>query len=64
WGHRKTAWIEYALMLAAGASALWAIRQELPLQLALLVCWGFFYLLAMIIFDRYWVNHQQNVRHT
>ncbi|MGH8755745.1 MAG: MraY family glycosyltransferase [Burkholderiales bacterium] len=60
WGHRKTAWIEYALMLAAGASALWAIRQESSLQFALLVCWGFFYLLAMIIFDRYWVSHQQN----
>ena len=60
WGHRKTAWFEYALMLAAGATALWAIWQELPLQLALLVCWGFFYLLAMIIFDRYWVSHQQN----
>jgi UDP-N-acetylmuramyl pentapeptide phosphotransferase/UDP-N-acetylglucosamine-1-phosphate transferase len=60
WGHRKTAWFEYALMLAAGASGLWAIRQDTPLQLALLFCWGFFYLLAMIIFDRYWVSHQQN----
>ena len=60
WGHRKTAWIEYALMLAAGASALWAIRQDAPLQLALLVCWGVIYLLAMIIFDRYWASRQQN----
>ncbi len=60
WGHRKTAWFEYALMLASGATALWAIRQDTPLQLALLVCWGVFYLLAMIIFDRYWVSHQQN----
>lgn len=64
WGHRKTAWFEYTLMLAVGVSALWATRQDLPLQVALLVCWGFFYMLTMIIFDRYWVNHQQNVRHT
>jgi len=60
WGHRKTAWFEYALMLAAGASALWAIRQESSLQFALLVCWGFFYMLTMIIFDRHWASHQQN----
>ncbi|HXZ97041.1 MAG TPA: glycosyl transferase, partial [Burkholderiales bacterium] len=60
WGHRKTAWFEYALMLAAGASSLWAIRQDAALQIALLVCWGVFYMLAMIIFDRYWASHQQN----
>jgi len=60
WGHRKTAWFEYALMLAAGASALWAMRQESSLQFALLVCWGIFYMLTMIIFDRHWASHQQN----
>ncbi|HMK14609.1 MAG TPA: glycosyltransferase family 4 protein [Burkholderiales bacterium] len=60
WGHRKTAWFEYGLMLAAGASALWAIRQDTLLHYALLVCWGVFYLLAMIIFDRYWLKDQQN----
>ena len=60
WGHRKTAWLEYALMLAAGASALWAIRQQLPLQTAVLVCWAIFYLLAMIIFDRYWAGRKQD----
>jgi len=64
WGHRGTAWFEYALMLVAGACAVWAIRQEALLQFWLLTCWSIFYLLAMIIFDRYWVNHQQNVRHT
>ena len=64
WGHRKTAWIEYVLMLAAGASALWATRQDTPLQFALLVCWAVFYLLAMIILDRYWSSRQQNARHT
>ena len=60
WGHRGTACFEYALMLAVGASALWAIRQETALQIALLVCWGVYYLLAMIIFDRYWARRQRN----
>ncbi len=67
WGHRGTAWFEYALMLVAGACAVWAIRQEALLQFWLLTCWGIFYLLGMIIFDRYWGNRfsgQQNARHT
>jgi len=60
WGHGKTAWFEYALMLAVGASALWAMRQDNALQIVLLVFWGVSYMLAMIIFDRYWASHQQN----
>jgi len=34
WSHRRTALAEYALMLACGATALWALRQPLYLQLA------------------------------
>jgi UDP-N-acetylmuramyl pentapeptide phosphotransferase/UDP-N-acetylglucosamine-1-phosphate transferase len=67
WGHRGTACFEYALMLVAGACAVWSIRQEALLQFWLLTCWGIFYLLGMIIFDRYWGNRlsgQQNARHT
>jgi len=60
WGHGKTAWFEYALMLAVGGSALWAMRQDNALQIVLLVFWGVSYMLAMIIFDRYWASHQQN----
>ena len=34
WGHRGTALAEYALMLACGATALWALRQPVYFQLA------------------------------
>ena len=34
WSHRRTALAEYALMLACGATALWALREPLYLQLA------------------------------
>ena len=34
WGHRRTALAEYALMLACGATALWALREPLYFQLA------------------------------
>jgi len=34
WSHRRTALAEYALMLACGFTALWALREPLYLQLA------------------------------
>jgi len=34
WSHRTTAIAEYALMLASGSTALWALRQPLYLQVA------------------------------
>ncbi|HMH18384.1 MAG TPA: glycosyltransferase family 4 protein [Burkholderiales bacterium] len=37
WGHRRTALAEYALMLACGTTALWALREPLTLQLCALI---------------------------
>src|SRR6266581_1441503 len=37
WSHRRTALAEYALMLACGTTALWALPEPLPLQLCALV---------------------------
>ncbi len=37
WGHRRTALAEYALMLACGTTALWALREPLYLQLCALI---------------------------
>jgi len=34
WSHRRTALVEYALMLACGVTALWALREPLYLQMA------------------------------
>lgn len=51
-GHRNTALFAYALMLAAGGCAVWAGRQDLPVQGWTATVWGCFYLILMFIADR------------
>ena len=53
-GHRRTALVEYLMMLAAGASALWAAPREQSVQLMTLAIWGVLYALGMIAVDRVW----------
>src|SRR3989475_8205991 len=52
WGHRRTALAEYALMLACGTTALWALREPLPLQL-----FALFGLVALHAALALWVDH-------
>src|SRR6266446_836867 len=52
WGHRRTALAEYALMLACGTTALWALREPLALQLCAL-----FGLVALHAALALWVDH-------
>lgn len=59
WGHRNTAITEYALMLGAGASALWGISLDTPGQLNLLAWWLAVYLGLAIWVDRRWRQHQE-----
>jgi len=53
-GHRNTALLGYLLMLAAGASAVWAAGQDASFQLGIIAVWGGAYLMMMFVFDRYW----------
>src|SRR5437867_137338 len=52
WGPRRTALAEYALMLACGTTALWALREPLPLQLCALIG-----LVALHATLALWVDH-------
>src|SRR5882672_1793590 len=52
WGHRTTALAEYALMLACGSTALWALREPPYLQLCALI--GLIGLHAALAL---WVDH-------
>jgi UDP-N-acetylmuramyl pentapeptide phosphotransferase/UDP-N-acetylglucosamine-1-phosphate transferase len=54
WGHRNVALIEYALMLAVGVSALWALGQVLPW--ILLLSWSGIYAALMLALDARWKN--------
>lgn len=51
-GHRSTALLGYALMLAAGGCAVWAGTQGLRVQGWTVTGWGSFYLIFMFIADR------------
>jgi UDP-N-acetylmuramyl pentapeptide phosphotransferase/UDP-N-acetylglucosamine-1-phosphate transferase len=53
-GHRNTALIGYVLMLAAGATGIWATHQHINVQLGAVIAWSAIYLVMMRIFDKYW----------
>jgi UDP-GlcNAc:undecaprenyl-phosphate/decaprenyl-phosphate GlcNAc-1-phosphate transferase len=53
-GHRNTALLEYAIMLAAGTSAVAARKADLAAQIALLAGWSALYALLMFLIDRRW----------
>jgi len=57
-GHRNTALAEYALMLLAGASAVWGIGLAYWWQGCLLLGWGMIYLALMVRIDGRWRNYQ------
>ncbi len=54
WGHRKTAIIEYALMLAVAASAILLLKQTITLTMIVLIVWALFYLVVMRTIDKRW----------
>jgi UDP-N-acetylmuramyl pentapeptide phosphotransferase/UDP-N-acetylglucosamine-1-phosphate transferase len=53
-GHRNTALLEYALMIAAGLSALWGALQSTSTQARLLGAWALIYLALARTIDRRW----------
>jgi UDP-GlcNAc:undecaprenyl-phosphate GlcNAc-1-phosphate transferase len=54
WGHRDVALAEYALMFAAGASAIWAVRVLEGVPWPLFLIWGSIYLGLMLMIDSRW----------
>lgn len=55
-GHRKTAILEYALMIACGASALGALQLPVSLQAAVLAAWVVIYAALAVAIDTRWRN--------
>jgi hypothetical protein len=54
WGHRRTALIEYALMLACGGSGLAALQLSAGQQWIFVAACAAVYVLLMLAFDRFW----------
>ena len=63
WGHRDTAIAEYALMLLAGASALWGIGLDAHGQVNLLVSWAAIYLGLTSWIERRWRQYEAVNKH-
>jgi len=58
-GHRRTALLWYALMIAVGASAIWGLQQALAGQAGLLAAWAASYAVMMVFIDRRWAAHHK-----
>ena len=53
-GHRNTALLGYIVMMASGASAIWAMPQPPSVQLGVCLAWAGVYWIMMYICDRHW----------
>jgi len=53
-GHRSTALLWYALMFSVGISAVWAVQQEIIVQLSVGIVWSIVYLILIVICEQYW----------
>ena len=54
WGHRRTVFAEYGLMLATSASALLLLTLSMPFQYAGLLLWAVVYAGLVLAVDRAW----------
>lgn len=58
WGHRKTALMEYGVMLAAGISGVLALTYRGWPAVAVIAGWGLIYPVIMVLIDRAWARRQ------
>ena len=54
WGHRRTALMEYILMIGVALSALYGARQPIPGQLVILAVWAVIFLILCLSLEWHW----------
>lgn len=59
WGHKKTAIIEYILMLSIAFTAIFLLKQPIILITLTLACWTIIYLIIMRWIDKSWLHTQK-----
>jgi len=59
WGHRKTAIVEYALMLAVAISALGLLNQPAKILLPVLFAWIVVYIVILLKIDKAWAEYKK-----
>lgn len=57
WGHRKTALLEYALMLTVGTIAIWSFQQETKIQMIALGVVSALYCVLIYVISYQWRSH-------
>jgi hypothetical protein len=57
WSPRRLALAAYALMIAAGASAVWALGQVGQVQCAIIFVWGAIYVALLVAIERRAARH-------
>lgn len=62
WGQRNVAFVEYGLMFAAGASAIWAERQSSAAPWGVILSWGVVFAVAMFALDIRWKAFNRSAR--
>lgn len=60
WSHRKTAFVEYALMGGSGSMALLALSTSAPTAILIVVLWGTVLITLMWLVDNRWREFQEN----
>lgn len=59
WGHRKTALVEYGVMLAVGISSIIAWCYDGVLAIAVIATWCLTYTVLMVVIDRVWARQTE-----
>jgi UDP-N-acetylmuramyl pentapeptide phosphotransferase/UDP-N-acetylglucosamine-1-phosphate transferase len=59
WGHRNVALFAYALMIATGGSAVWALALPTRWPWPLFLVWGCIYAVLMLALDWRWKTYQR-----
>ena len=64
WGHRKTALMEYVLMLACGISALLIRHTSIKYQMIIIMGWTVVYFLLLYVIDKAWRTYTKEIAST
>lgn len=65
WGHRRTVLVQYVIMFACGATALWGMLMPEAIQIMVLVGWFLFYIVFFFLVSQFRKRHligSQNTR--
>ena len=64
WGHRRTALMEYGLMLACGLSALLIRHTSIKIHIIIIIGWAVVYFVLLYLIDKAWQTYSKEIAST